>query len=162
MLNTSGWAFSISSNKITEYGFLRTFSRELTALLMSDVSRRGADQLGYTVLLHVLRHIDADHRLLVSKDCLRQRLWKVLSFRLRSVLKTGRNRSVVLGSFNPTRPRRTAFATALHCLLLTDHALVQGRLLTSLKRAASPSARLLHRNLRPAGDNICHCPLPLR
>jgi len=35
---------------------------ELAALVVADVARRRADQTGHAVLLHVLRHVDADHR----------------------------------------------------------------------------------------------------
>ena len=44
------------------------FFGELAAFLVADVSRRGSDQFGDAVFLHVLRHIDADHCLLLSKD----------------------------------------------------------------------------------------------
>ena len=45
---------------------------QLTALLMAHVSRRGTDELGHTVFLHVLRHINPDHGLLSSKQHLCQ------------------------------------------------------------------------------------------
>ena len=46
---------------------------ELAALLVADVSRRRADQPGHGVLLHVFRHVDADHRLLVVEQELGER-----------------------------------------------------------------------------------------
>ncbi len=46
---------------------------QLTALFVADVSRRCADQSRDRVLLHVLRHVDADHRLGVIEQILRQR-----------------------------------------------------------------------------------------
>src|SRR6478609_372669 len=54
-LNTSGCAFSISSNRMTLYG------------------RRRADEPRHRVLLHVLRHIDPHHRALVVEQELRER-----------------------------------------------------------------------------------------
>ena len=47
--------------------------RELTALLESDVARRRADETRDGVLLHVLRHVDAHHRVLVVEQELGQR-----------------------------------------------------------------------------------------
>src|SRR5882762_1326480 len=46
---------------------------QLTPLLESDVAWRGTDQPRNGVLLHVLRHVDANHRLLVVEQKLRQR-----------------------------------------------------------------------------------------
>ena len=46
---------------------------ELAAFLIADIARRRSDQSGDRVLLHVLGHIDADHRLLVIEQELRQR-----------------------------------------------------------------------------------------
>ena len=46
---------------------------ELAALLVADVARRRADQARHGELLHVLAHVDADHRLLVVEEELRQR-----------------------------------------------------------------------------------------
>ena len=45
-LNTSGCAFSISSKSTTEYGFLLNCFRQLSALIISDISRRRSDQIG--------------------------------------------------------------------------------------------------------------------
>ena len=41
---------------------------QLTAFFVADVSRRRADQTRDRVLLHVLRHVDADHRLFVVEQ----------------------------------------------------------------------------------------------
>gem|GEM_PF-5580403 len=40
---------------------------ELSAFIISDISRRRTNQLGYTVFLHIFRHINTDHCLLTSK-----------------------------------------------------------------------------------------------
>src|SRR5262245_734636 len=42
--------------------------RELAALVVADVTRRGTDQSGHGVLFHVLGHVDADHRLLAVEE----------------------------------------------------------------------------------------------
>ena len=68
MLNTSGWAFSISSSRITAYGPAADRLGELAALLVADVARRRADEPRHRVLLHVLRHVDAHHRPLVVEE----------------------------------------------------------------------------------------------
>src|SRR5581483_1967333 len=47
---------------------------ELTALLEADVAGRRTDETGDGVLLHVLGHVEADHRLLVVEEELRERL----------------------------------------------------------------------------------------
>src|SRR5690349_9868393 len=68
MLKTSGWAFSISSSRSTPHGF-----GELAALVVADVTRRRADQTRDGVLLHVLRHVDPHHRVLVAEEELGER-----------------------------------------------------------------------------------------
>ena len=47
---------------------------ERAALVVADIARRRADQPRDRVLLHVLRHVDADQRLLVVEQVRRQRL----------------------------------------------------------------------------------------
>src|SRR3954453_8798263 len=87
MLKTSGWAFSISSSSSTEYGFRRPAPArqqpgvrlrppplcQLAALAVADVAGGRADEPGHGVLLHVLRHVDPDHRLLVAEEELGER-----------------------------------------------------------------------------------------
>src|SRR4051812_775423 len=46
---------------------------ELAALVVAGVARRRADQARDGVLLHVLRHVDAHHRVLVAEEELRER-----------------------------------------------------------------------------------------
>jgi hypothetical protein len=46
---------------------------QLAALVVADVTRGRADQTGDRVLLHVLGHVDADHRLLVAEQELGER-----------------------------------------------------------------------------------------
>ena len=72
-LSTSGCAFSISSNSTTEYGPPPDGFGQLAALLVADVAGRRADQARDGVLLLVLGHVDADHRLLVVEQELGER-----------------------------------------------------------------------------------------
>ncbi len=46
---------------------------QLAALLVADVARRRADEPRHGVLLHVLAHVDADHRSVVVEQELRER-----------------------------------------------------------------------------------------
>src|ERR671922_198128 len=46
---------------------------QLAALVVADVARGRADEPGHGVLLHVLRHVDLDHRVLVAEQELRER-----------------------------------------------------------------------------------------
>ena len=74
MLNTSRWAFSISSSSTTAVRPAADGLGQLAAFFVADVSRRGADQPAHRVLLHELAHVDADHRVLVVEQHLGQRL----------------------------------------------------------------------------------------
>src|SRR5204862_435616 len=46
---------------------------QLAAIVVADVTRRRADEPGHGVLLHVLRHVDLDHRVLVAEEELGER-----------------------------------------------------------------------------------------
>src|SRR5581483_10654083 len=50
------------------YGF-----RQIAAFLVTDVSRRRADQARYRMLLHEFRHVEPDHGLLIIEEKLGQR-----------------------------------------------------------------------------------------
>ena len=84
---------------------------ERAALLVADIARRRADQPRDRVLLHVLGHVEADHRGLVVEQ-------EAASAFVSSVLPTPvgpRNMNEPigrLGSCKPARARRTAVATA--------------------------------------------------
>ena len=73
VLKTSGCAFSISSSSTTRVRPAAHGLGELAALLVADVAGRRADEPRHGVLLHVLRHVDADHRVLRVEHELRQR-----------------------------------------------------------------------------------------
>ena len=72
-LSTSGCAFSISSKSTTEYGPAAHRFGELAGLLVADVAGRRADQPRHRVLLLILGHVDADHRVLVVEQELGER-----------------------------------------------------------------------------------------
>src|ERR1700738_4963040 len=78
VLNTSGWAFSISSKSTTENGFCRhTSALWRAALVVANVSRRRADQAAHGVLLHVLGHVELDQGRFVTEQELGQRLGRL-------------------------------------------------------------------------------------
>src|ERR1039458_2781491 len=62
----SGWAFSISSSRMMEYGL--RFTRSVSALLVAHVSGGRSDQLGNGVLLHVFGHVEAHQALLAAEQ----------------------------------------------------------------------------------------------
>ena len=71
--STSGCAFSISSKSTTGVGPAADRLGQLSGLVVADVARRRADHPRHGVLLLVLRHVDADHRLLVVEQELGER-----------------------------------------------------------------------------------------
>ena len=50
---------------------------QLSAFIVSNISRRSSDQSGHGIFLHVLTHIDTDHILLIVKQCGSQSLGKL-------------------------------------------------------------------------------------
>jgi len=112
ILKTSGCAFSISSNKTTEYGFLRTFS--LSCPPSSWPTYPGGEPIIFDTLCFSI-YSDISTRII---DCSLPNTASASAFEI-SVFPTPvgpKNRKEPigrLGSFNPTRPLRTAFATAL-------------------------------------------------
>ena len=58
--------------KQNRIGFSPDGFGQVTALIISDISRRSPDQTGHRVFFHILGHIDADHRLLIVEHELRQ------------------------------------------------------------------------------------------
>ena len=81
MLNTSGCAFSISSRRSDRVRLAAHGLGELAALVVADVAGRRADEPGHGVLLHVLRHVDLDHRVLVAEQELGERARELRSSR---------------------------------------------------------------------------------
>ena len=111
MLNTSGWAFSISSNKITENGFLRTFS--LNCPPPSYPTYPGGepiilDTLCFSIYSDIsTRIMDSSLPNTASASALETSVFPT------PVGPKNRNEPIGrFGSLSPTRPRRTALETA--------------------------------------------------
>ena len=86
--------------------------RELAALVVADVARGSADEARHRVLLHVLAHVDADHRPLVVEQEVRERPRELgLADAGRAEEQERADRLVRVGQ--PARDRRIAFATAV-------------------------------------------------
>ena len=83
-LKISGWAFSTSSNKRTEYGLLRTFSVNFASLFfVAHISWRGSVEAAGREFFHVLTHIKTDEGRFIIKQNFRQSFWLALFFRHR-------------------------------------------------------------------------------
>ena len=111
-LKTSGCAFSISSKRIDLIGPAAHRLGQRAALLVADIAGRRADQPGDGVLLHVFRHVDADHRRLVVEQDSRRAPWSARSCRRRSGPRNMNEPIGRFGSCRPARARRTAVDTA--------------------------------------------------
>ena len=75
-------------NLIEQYDRIRfpTYRlRQLTAFLITHISRRRSDQTGYGVFLHILTHVNTHHVIFIIKHLLRQR------FRQFGLTHTGRS-----------------------------------------------------------------------
>src|SRR6185503_7231496 len=97
---------------------------ELSTFLVADVSRRRADHPCHGVLLHVLRHVEPDHRALVVKQKLRER---TSSFRFTYTRWSEKDKRTD-GTIRILQPcTRTAdrVCNSSQGLLLTDHTLAQ-------------------------------------
>ena len=112
ILNTSACAFSISSNKTTEYGFRLTFS--LNCPPSSNPTYPGGEPINFDTLCFSI-YSDISTRIIAFSV---PNTASANAFD-NSVFPTPvgpRNRKEPIGrfgSFNPTRPRLTAFATAV-------------------------------------------------
>ena len=112
MLNTSGWAFSISSKRTTEYGFLLTLS--LSCPPSSYPTYPGGEPISFDTLCFSI-YSDISTRIIASSEP------KTASANVfeSSVFPTpvgpkNRNEPIgLLALFSPTLPLRTAFATAV-------------------------------------------------
>ena len=125
VLNTSGWAFSISSNSTTENGLRRTCFGELAAFFVADVARRRTDQAADRVLLHVLGHVETDQRRLVAEEELGERAGQFGLTDARRAEEDERAADGRLGSLRPARVRRIAWETAAMRVVLTDDPAVE-------------------------------------
>ena len=104
------------------------------------------------MFLHVFRHINADQGLLCTENCLGECFGKFcFSDTGRSKRKDPVGR---FGSFNPTLPRFTAFATAVTASSWPTTRLWS--VCSSLaRRFDSPFRETLYRNFRPGGYGFC-------
>ncbi len=125
---------------------------ELSALLVSDVSGRRSDQLRNRMLLHVFRHIDADHRILAAEHGFRQRLGEFgLSDAGWTQKQERTDRTVRILQAHAAAPDRLCHRH--DSFLLADDALVQD-LFEMRETSGLASCDLLKRNLRPLGDRL--------
>ena len=112
MLNTSGCAFSISSKRMTEYGFLRTFS--LSCPPSSCPTYPGGeptilDTLCFSIYSDIsTRIMDSSLPNKASASALESSVFPTPVGPRKRKDPIGR-----FGSLSPTRPRFTAFATAV-------------------------------------------------
>ena len=97
---------------------------ELAPLLVPDVARRGADEARDRVLLAVLRHVDADHGVLVVEQELGERLGQLgLADTGRAEEQEGAGRPVGVADPRPRAAHRVG--DGLDGLLLPDQALAE-------------------------------------
>src|SRR3954471_22641796 len=152
MLKTSGWAFSISSSSRTEYGFARPAPRDLPALVVADVTGRRADEPGHGVLLHVLRHVDPDHGLLVAEEELGERARQLgLADAGRAEEHEGAGRALRILQAGARAPDR--LRDDLDRLVLADDALVE-LLLHAHELLRLGLGELEHRDAGPHRDDV--------
>ena len=124
MLNTSGCAFSISSNRTTEYGLAAHGFGQLAALLVAHISGRRTDQTRHGELLHILRHIDAHQVLFIVKQRLCQRLGKLCLADARGAKEQERADGAVR-VLNACSAALDGLGDDAHGLVLADNTLVQ-------------------------------------
>ena len=133
--------FSISSNRITEYGFLLTFSVKLTSLVITYISGRRTDELGNGVFFHILGHVHADHGILVAEYCLSQGFAKL---GLANACGTQEQEAAYPDAWGLSGRLCPADGTGngAHCLILPDDAAVDD-FLHFQKTLVSSSVRLV-------------------
>src|SRR5919198_1523820 len=126
--------------------------RELAAFVVADVPWRGTDQARHRKTLHVFRHVDADQRVLIAEEELRQR-----PRQLRLAHAGGAQEDegpdgtigILQAGARPTdRP-----ANGLNGLILADHAAMQ-LLLDAQQFAGLAFLDLGERDAGHAGDHI--------
>ena len=100
---------------------------ELSALLVANISWRRTDHLGNAVFLHVLRHINADHRIFRAKHRLRECLGKLCFSDTRRPQEQKRtDRPLRILESHTTTADRTRHGG--YSFLLSDHTLMQNGL----------------------------------
>ena len=111
MLNTSGCAFSTSSNSTTRVGLAAHRLGQLAALLVAHVSRRRADQAGDRVFLHVFASCRCAPCCSRRRTAPRPAPWPARFCPRRSGPGTGSEPMGRFGSWMPARERRMASDT---------------------------------------------------
>src|SRR3954462_14788129 len=171
MLNTSGCAFSISSRSTTEYGFWGKApgSRAPPSgpdqprggpapLGVADVARRRTDQPRHRVLLHVLGHVDLDHRVLVAEQELGQRAGELRLADAGGAQEDERS-GRPLGILDPGASAADGLRHRLDGDVLADDALVQ-LLLHADQPLRLGLGQLEDRDARPHRDDVGDLLLP--
>ena len=126
--------------------------RELPALVVADVSGRRPDEPGDGELLHVLRHVEAHHRVLVVEELLRERLRELRLADARRPEEQKRAHRPVAVLDSGAGPEHRV-RNSVDRLVLADHALVQ-HLAEAHQLLAFALHELRHRNAAPARDDL--------
>jgi hypothetical protein len=154
MLNTSGCAFFHFVEQNDGIGVPAHRFGELAAFLIAHIPRRRADQAGHGELFHVLRHVDANHVLLVVEQRLREGFCKLRfadAGRAEKQERTDRPVRVL----NSGARAQDGFRNLFYGFVLPDHALVEDVLqVQELLPLTFHQAR--NRNSRPFAHNFCN------
>ena len=123
---------------------------ELASLVVAHVARRGADHSRYRVFLHVLRHVDADHRPLVVEEEVGERPRDLgLADARRSQKEEGADRPVGVLETGARAPHRRC--DRADGFVLADHPFADALFhVEELVLLALEQTR--HRDAGPAGD----------
>ena len=127
---------------------------KLSALVISDVSRRRSDQTGHGIFLHILAHIDTDHIFLIVKQAFRKCFRKLrLSDSGRSKEEEGSDR---LGRvFDPCLGTDDRLCHFCDAFILSNHTFVE--FLVKMKCLAPLAlVELCNRNSCPPGNDPCN------
>ena len=126
---------------------------QLSALLVSNISRRSSDQSGYRVFLHVLAHVDTNHILLIIEKSLCKGFGKLC------FTNTGRSkeqeRTDWFGRiFDSCFGTKDGIGYTAHTFLLTDNTFVE--LIFQMKQFGTLSlCQPCYRNASPTGNDPC-------
>ena len=126
---------------------------QLTALLVSDISGRRADQTADAEFFHILGHINADQVALVVKQRFSQRFCKLrLTDTGRTEEQERADRPVRI--LNARTRTQNCFTDLFHGFILTDHTLMQ-RIIEMQQLFAVALHELGDRDSRPARHDSC-------
>ena len=127
--------------------------RQLTALIVSDISWRRSDQTGNGIFLHVFAHIDTDHVVLVIKQTGSKCLRKLsLADAGRSEEQEGTDRFCRV--LDPGFGTDDRIRNLLDSLILTDNPFME--FFIEMKRLVSLTLiEFCNRDTGPSGDDPC-------